>query len=150
MENSINKISDYVLKLVNSLFSFLILAMIVALVAYAGVKTFNIFFNFDLLGYTNVLHEAALLIVFVKAYRVLLNYYKQHTVSIKYIVEISIIAPAIDVVFGSASRDIWITILFTVFSLGNLVLYLYFYDKLSGIEKSECKNECGVEGSKNS
>jgi len=88
-------------------------------------------------GAVSTVHDIALVIVLVKAYRVLLFYLEEHHISIKYIVGISIIAPAIEIIFATQNQTLPINILFGIFSVVNLVIYLQYYEKLSCIDKLE-------------
>ncbi len=86
-----------------------------------------------------VLHGIAHAIVLVKAYKILVSYLKTHHLSIKYLVEISIIAGAIEVIFNATSHDIMLNIIFGIFAILNLILYLIFYEKLAQMEVGENK-----------
>lgn len=134
------ELPEYIVRLSNAAISFLIVFMIIALIAYAGSIAIKVYQGFSHYSPGNVLHDAALLIVIVKAYKVMLYYYKRHRVSIKYIVEISIIAPAIELVFasGAGGYSLWISILFGVFGVANLIIYIFFYEKLTKIDEKEC------------
>jgi uncharacterized membrane protein (DUF373 family) len=76
------------------------------------------------------LHSIAIVIVVLKAYRVLLFYLETLHISIKYIVEISIIAPAIELIFAPQGQQLWLTAILGLFALANLVIYLFYRDKL--------------------
>jgi uncharacterized membrane protein (DUF373 family) len=129
---------DHLIRIMNGAISFLVLFMIFALIAFAGAKAIAIYQGFANYASGNVLHDTALLIVIVKAYKVLLYYYKRHRVSIKYIVEISVIAPAIELIFAAGEQSLWISVLFGVFGIANLIIYILFYEKLSKIDEKEC------------
>ena len=110
--------------------STIILATIIILLVYMIFRVAGVYLAIFSFNVQQVLHELAFLVVFVKAYRLMVFYLESHYVSIKYIMEISIIAPAIDIIFANASNSLEINILFAVFSISNLILYLIFYKKL--------------------
>lgn len=135
MQNS--KSTKFLTRTINYSFSLFILIAIVVLVAFTGVKVYEIIRDFFNVSAIDIVHNTALLIVLVKAYRVLLFYFRKHHISIKYIVEISIIAPTIEIIFAYQNQPLPINILFGVFSLVNLTLYLLFYEKLTKIDEQE-------------
>lgn len=73
------------------------------------------------------LHSIAEVIILIKAYRILVSYLKTHHVSIEYIVEISIVASAIELLFAADMHHLGTNIIFAAFGLSNLILYLYFF-----------------------
>lgn len=84
---------------------------------------------------TSVLHFIAFTIVLVKAYNILIEYAKHQHISIKYIVEIAIIASVVEIFFNSYALDIYTMTLFGVFGLWNLALYLIYYPTFEKIDK---------------
>jgi len=78
-------------------------------------------------------------IVLIKAYRILISYAKTQHVNIKYLTEIAIIAPAIEVVFNSYHYKLSTLIVIAVFGLANLVIYVWHYDKFKEIGEDENK-----------
>jgi uncharacterized membrane protein (DUF373 family) len=72
----------------------------------------------------NFLHDIALILVFVKAVKMLTEYLKTHRIAISYLMEISIIAPAIEIIFAADKHDFWLIVIFGIFSMGNLLMYL--------------------------
>lgn len=117
----------------------LIFLAILALLLFASIKVYKIFADFAQTTTITIVHDVALFVVLVKAYRVLHSYFKKHHISIKYILEISIIAPAIEIIFAYSKQPLPVNILFAFFSLASLVIYLLFYEKLSVIENKELK-----------
>jgi len=98
---------------------------ILLLLAFTSLEIFGI--GRDLIegGSTrNFLRDIAFVIVLVKAYRVLLFYFETLHISLRYLVEISIVAPAIDIVFASHTKAWWLILLLGLFSLANLLVYL--------------------------
>ncbi len=84
---------------------------------------------------TEVLHFIAFTIVLVKAYNILIEYAKHQHISIKYIVEIAIIAAVVEIFFNTYALDIKTLGLFAVFGLGNLALYLIYYPVIEKLDK---------------
>jgi len=84
---------------------------------------------------TNILHFIAFTIVLIKAYRILICYAKTQHINIKYLVEIAIIAPAIEILFNSHAYDLSILILFAFFGVANLIIYVWKFDQFKKIEK---------------
>lgn len=77
-----------------------------------------------------MLHAIALVLVFVKAYRLLVAYARHHHVSIRFVVEISIIAPAVEIIFNSQEYSLDMLILLGSYGVLNLFLFLMFQDRL--------------------
>ncbi|MFW6311620.1 MAG: hypothetical protein ACOC1K_05230 [Nanoarchaeota archaeon] len=88
-----------------------------------------------------ILHEIAYAIVFVKAYKILLSYLKSHHLNIKYLIEIAIIAPAIEVIFNSQMNSIFLTTIFAIFATANLLIYLIFLKKIEKINQQFHKKD---------
>ena len=86
-------------------------------------------------GRDGLLAFIAFAIVLIKAYRILISYAKTQHVNIKYLVEIAIIAPAIEILFNSHGYHFEILVLFGVFGIANLVIYVWKYDKFKEIGK---------------
>ncbi len=89
------------------------------------------------LNVSESLTDIIFIVILVKAYRVLIFYYQAHHVSVKYIMEIAIIAPSMEVIFAFSKHSIALNIVLGLFSLGNLILYLLFYDKINMIDLKE-------------
>lgn len=77
-----------------------------------------------------LLHTIAFTIVLVKAYKILIAYAQTRHINLKFLVEISIIAPTIELVFNIRNYSIEVSILFAVIAFCNLIVYLYFYKTL--------------------
>ncbi len=75
-----------------------------------------------------ILHAVARTIVVLKAYRILVSYLRSHHVTVKYILEIAIIASVVELFFAYDLHDFETKIVFAVFGLVGLALYLYFYE----------------------
>jgi uncharacterized membrane protein (DUF373 family) len=78
----------------------------------------------------NLLHTIAFTIVLVKAYKILIAYAETRHINIKFLVEIAIIAPTIELIFNTRDYALETNILFASFALANLVAYLFFYKTL--------------------
>ncbi len=81
----------------------------------------------------DLLHTIAFTIVLVKAYKILISYAQKRHVSIKYLIEIAIIAPTIEIVFNSTKYPIEVSALFAIFALANLITYLHFYGTIKHV-----------------
>lgn len=88
---------------------------------------------------TSVLHFIAFTIVLVKAYNILIEYAKHQHISIKYIVEIAIIASVVEIFFNSYALDFKTMALFAAFGLGNLFFYLMYYPIVEKLDESSKK-----------
>ncbi len=132
----------YITNAIVSLFIFVAMLVLVLFIGYNVVQTVR---EALVLDFRSTLHEIALLVVLIKAYRILLYYYREHHISIKYIVEISIIAPAIELLFAPTNHDLFTNILFATFSIANLILYLLFFEKLWKADVEECKESHAID-----
>lgn len=92
-----------------------------------------------------ILHFIAFTIVSVKAYSILISYAKTHHLNLKFLVEIAIIASAIELLFNSHAYSLPILIVFAAFGLINLVLYLMYYEKFKEIAKDDDDPEDDVD-----
>ncbi|MEM9336826.1 MAG: phosphate-starvation-inducible PsiE family protein [Patescibacteria group bacterium] len=72
---------------------------------------------------TQFLHTIAVLIILMKAYRILVEYMRNHHIDIKYVVEIAIIGSVLELLFnyGDYSEDMRLVL------LGLAVTFLGFY-----------------------
>lgn len=128
-----------IIRFLNTVVSLLILLGMFALVAYLGYKVYEIGLAALQLDFGRTLHDTAILIVLVKAYRILLYYYREHHISITYIVEISIIAPAIELLFAPTNHSLSVNILLASFGIANLILYLLFFSKMSAADDEDSR-----------
>lgn len=126
------------------LVSLLVFLVALLLVGYGGAKLFWAFSNILASGFhmplttdDKVMHGVAYTIVIVKAYSILVSYLQTHHLNIKYLIEIAIIAPTIEIIFSVHRRGIEFDILLGSFAFVNLVLYLLFYDRLLRIDNEE-------------
>lgn len=136
-KQKISKLTSAILKSGYYVLKALILLAMVAVLVFGAVKISRIYESLFNTTTISIVHDVALVIVLVKAYRVLYEYFKDQHVSMKYILEISFIAPAIEIVFAHGNQALQVNILFALFSLASLVVYLIFYDKLVYIESHD-------------
>jgi uncharacterized membrane protein (DUF373 family) len=80
-----------------------------------------------------LLHTIAFTIVLVKAYKILICYAQTRHINIKFLVEIAIVAPTIELIFNVRNYELEINVLFAVFAFANLIAYLFFYKTLKTI-----------------
>lgn len=125
--------------------SFLIFATIVGLVFFLFNLVINLFRSLPSLDINQALYSVAIVIILVKAYRILLFYMNKHHVSIKYIVEIAIIAPAIELIFVPGGRSLELNIVYAVFSLGSLLIYVMYFRNLCEADDKDIKDEAQLE-----
>lgn len=138
LKHQLTKLITKSISLVVSLFLF---ATLVILTLFTALKIYDLFFLVIRLQTHNIVHDIAFIIVLVKAFRVLLFYLQTQHISIKYVIEISIVAPAIELIFAAQNQDLWLNILFAIFSLANLVIYLAYYEKLANIDQGRYDRE---------
>lgn len=119
------------------IFTVFILCSIIALIGFSGVTILNLFIDVKEYSSINIIHNVAYIIVLLKAYKILTFYLKSHNLSIKYLVQISIIAPAIEVIFAGEAQPMWLGILFAIYSLANLYIYIRFHKELEKLNELE-------------
>lgn len=129
--NQLTKVTDLITSL-------LIFGAVLTVLGFIGLKIFAMYQSLIANNLEELLHDMALVIVLIKAYRLLLFYLESHHVSIKFIIEISIIAPAVEIIFAVGNRPLEINILFGVFSFLNLLIYLLFYRRLRETDDKYC------------
>ena len=131
------RIIHFCTRWLDNIFSLFIFLTILVLTGFTGYWIYALMRDAFHPDFVSILHNIAVTVVLLKAYRVLVFYFQKHHISIKYIMEISIIAPAVEIIFASSQQPMSVNILFGVFSLANLVLYLVFYERLTMIDKRE-------------
>lgn len=89
-----------------------------------------------------LLHTIAFTIVLVKAYKILISYADTRHINIKFLVEIAIIAPTIELIFNARGYSFEVNILFAAFAFCNLVAYLFFYHTLKSVSCDYIKETC--------
>lgn len=78
----------------------------------------------------NVLHTIAFTIILIKAYMVLMSYAKTKHLNPKFLLEIGIIAPIIELVFNITGYEPWMAIFMGSFAVSLTIIYLSFYTTL--------------------
>lgn len=81
-----------------------------------------------------VLHTVPLTIILVKAYKVLLEYAKTQHINLKYVLEIAITAPVVEIIFNFTGYTNVQLIFMGAFCVIMTVLYLYFYKTIKEVE----------------
>jgi len=81
----------------------------------------------------DLLHTIAFTIVLVKAYKILVAFAETQHINLKFLVEIAIIAPTIELVFNPKAYSFEIQALFATFAVVNLAVYLFFYKTLKKV-----------------
>ena len=91
------------------------------------------------------LHNIAVLLILMKAYRILVEYMRYQHIDIKFMVEIAIIACVLELLFNSASYSIEMRYILLGLGVTFLASYVFGYKALS---QSSCDaqspNQCGV------
>ena len=123
--------------LTNKIISGFVFITLIVLLLFTGVNVGQLVLDLVEFNVSKMLHDIVLIIILIKAYRVLIFYYRKHHISIKYVMEIAIIAPAMELIFAVGNQSLATNTLFGVFSLGNLILYLLYYEKITEIDEKE-------------
>lgn len=84
----------------------------------------------------NLLHDIAFILVFVKAIKMLIAYLQTDRIAITYLVEISIIAPAIEIIFAADRHSPVLLTIIGVFGMANLLVYILLHEKLVLADKN--------------
>ncbi len=92
----------------------------------------------------SLLHTIAFTIVLVKAYKILISYAQTRHINIKFLIEISIIAPTIEIIFNSRNYPLEVNALFALFAFLNLVAYLFFYKTIKMVSSDYLKESAGA------
>ena len=132
-----NKYIKRIANIFNVLISLFLFITIILLIFYIAYSIYEIFLSVYNFKFWHFVHNTVFIIVLVKVYKILLSYFKSHHISIRYIVEISIIAPAIEVVLANEMHDKFNLIMLSLFWLTALFIYLKFYEKIITIDKEK-------------
>lgn len=89
-----------------------------------------------------LLHTIAFTIVLVKAYKILISYAQKRHINLKFLIEIAIIAPTIEIIFNSQKYSFEINALFATFAFLNLVAYLFFYSTIKHVSSDYEHDAC--------
>lgn len=76
------------------------------------------------------LHNVAVLLILMKAYRILVNYMRYHHIDIKFMVEIGIIACVLELLFNSVEYTEHMQMVLAFLAVAFLALYVFKYDNL--------------------
>lgn len=91
---------------------------------------------------TEFLHTIALLIVLMKAYRILVEYMRWYHIDIKYMMEIGIIASVLELLFNYQSYTIEMRYVFLGVAVSFAAIYAFRHDTLvSAMRESRRENE---------
>lgn len=91
-------------------------------VSSGGIRTFS--------APEDALHTVPITIILVKAYKLLLEYAKTQHVNIKYVLEIAITAPVVEIMFNFTGYSYHELIFMGSFCVVMTVIYLYFYETI--------------------
>ena len=133
--------NNYSSSFFDKIFSFFVLVTICMLAAYMAVRIGTqgmMFYEHVMMGQymdmefmdehsKRALHAIAEVLILIKAYKILISYLRTHHISVEYIVEISIIASAIELLFAADTHSVYTQAIYAVFGLSNLIIYLYFF-----------------------
>lgn len=137
MENSIIKKLDRIV----SAFILGVIGMLILFMAGGFIKGFinlaQLFFEQRKAPTDQMLHVIAVTLIFVKAYKILASYYLDHHISIKFLVEIAIIACTVEVLFNAKDMELPLLIVLALFGTVNLVIHLLFAEKLESLDHRE-------------
>lgn len=89
-----------------------------------------------------LLHTIAFTIVLVKAYKILIAYAETRHINLKFLVEIAIIAPTIELIFNAKSYSFEVMIVMATFAFANLVAYLSFYHTIKTVSHDYIRELC--------
>lgn len=81
-----------------------------------------------------VIHAVPITIILIKAYKILLEYAKIQHVNIKYVLEIAITAPVVEIIFNFSEYDHMQLYFMGGFTVVMSLVYLYFYDTIKRVE----------------
>ncbi len=131
------KLREAVITWLDRFFSLVVFIVILLLAAYTGIVLWMGSQEMFVLLFSGIdgeerqlrmMHAVARTILVLKAYRILVSYLRTHHVTIRYMLEIAIIASVVELFFAYDLHDFETKIIFAVFGLVGLALYLYFYE----------------------
>lgn len=85
------------------------------------------------------LHNIAVLLILMKAYRILVEYMRYHHIDIKFMVEIGIIAVILELLFNSKQYTGDMQIVLAAMGVAFLAIYAFRYDTLTKATKDAQK-----------
>ena len=89
-----------------------------------------------------LLHTIAFTIVLVKAYKILIAYAETRHVNLKFLMEIAIIAPVVELIFNAHAYSFEVMALLALFAVAVLILYLFFYKTVKKVSDDYEKARC--------
>ena len=85
------------------------------------------------------LHNIAILLILMKAYRILVEYMRFHHIDIKYTIEIGIIACVLELLFNNSSYSMPMQIILAALSVSFVAVYAFRYEALAKASKDAQK-----------
>lgn len=85
------------------------------------------------------LHNVAVLLILMKAYRVLVEYMRHHHIDIKFMVEIAIIASVLELLFNYAAYSIEMRYIMLGLAVTFLAMYVFGYKNIKAASKDSQK-----------
>ncbi len=76
------------------------------------------------------LHNVAVLLILMKAYRILVDYMRYHHVDVKFMVEIGIIAGVLELLFNSSEYTDRMQVILAAMTISFLFIYVFKYENL--------------------
>ncbi|MCD5390220.1 MAG: hypothetical protein LR005_02475 [Candidatus Pacebacteria bacterium] len=73
------------------------------------------------------LHGVTLIILLVKAYKILMSYAEDHHIDIRYIIEIAVIGSVLELLFNSSDYSHVMQVIFLILGLGGALIYHKYY-----------------------
>ncbi len=141
----------------NACISFIAFVTALSLVLYMLIAFLSGMFDLSLLMYDTVflgpgerqaifntlnsdfLHNIAVLLILMKAYRILVEYMKYHHIDIKFMVEIGIITVVLELLFNSQQYSESMRVVMASMAVAFLVVYAFRYDTLLKATKNAQK-----------
>ena len=141
MQNLIEKVIKKLNIVVSGFLVVIAISLVIFMVVQLGFIIIDLWHNIHLAFYTNptemfstithlsvkYLHIIALMILLVKAYKIVTSYADDHHVDIRYMIEIAIIGSILELLFNASGYTPIMQIVFTVLALGSAVIYHYWY-----------------------
>ena len=142
----------------NACISFIAFVTALSLVIYMLVAFLSGMFDLSLLMYDTVflgpserqvifntlnsdfLHNIAVLLILMKAYKILVGYMKYHHIDIKFVVEIGIITVVLELLFNSQQYSESMRMVMASMAVAFLVVYAFKYDTLLKATKDAQKD----------
>ena len=147
-----NKVSSFLKSLASFHAYVTAVLLIIYMVSTLGMAVYTFVSNFNIillsstdpttefLRQSEVLHDLAMAFVFYKAFRVVLSYAQSGHVSLKFMFEIAIVGPIVEIVFNVRTFSTDTAMLLGGFAAIMSIIYLYFYKTIKLIESDQQKN----------